>query len=352
MRAPAIRPFTLPALLAGAGLLLFSPNAHAQSLIVQRGDTLYAADPSGSSATRKLFGLGAPADAFWAIGPDGRRVATLTRSGDVAGGFNLAARPATVYVSELGGRHRKRLFSTDTLHDRLGRSVTALGLGDDEGRFVDWDIAGLAWSSDSRTLYVSCFNSATGAKATFTADGASGAVLVDAQGRWKSIAPLTAIDARASRLVGTAATASTPPASVSRAIQRSGPLVTIDLSTGAHTPLAPTVGVTYAPETVVADPALSPNEQRVAISAPANGLVLLTRRSGLGQQAVAGVTLRPRWSPDGKSVYFLLQRPGSDAAPVFDLYAVDVPSADSIAAAPTPFRLVLQGVDWFDVVPE
>ena len=284
----------------------------------------------------------------------------------------MRVRPAVVTIAERDGRHAKRLFATDTLRDRQGHGVTGLGLGADAPAvsFTDWEPIGLSWSADSRTLYVSCRAIAGGEAATFAVDGASGLALVDAQERWKAIAPMVSIDARPGLLVGirpisslhgaSVTTPSDPPVNASPAdalAERSGTMTLIDLATATTANLAPTSGDLLPSDTLTLDPSLAPDQRRIAF-ATSGGLYLLDRKTQASLRLVAGSVVRPRWTPDGKSVYFLLVRPNSASTtdvptpPVYDLYAIDAPVSLSTTASPAPLRLVLQGIDWFDLVPE
>jgi hypothetical protein len=331
--------------------VLAAQNARADSLIFARGGALYNVDAGGASPARRLSTAGDTPPALWSAAPDGRRIAYLLRAGSAGADANgLAARPATVYVSDLSGRHRKRLFSTDALHDRQGDTISALGVGEASAKFDDYEPLSLAWSADSRTLYISCVTFAgDGAKSTFAVDAASGIALVDAQGRWKSLAAVSAIDARGGRMVGAGfAPVGSPPIV---AAERNGPLYMINLADGTKSPVVVAPGGGGPELNAVADPALSPNEREVAF-ATADGLWALDRTTRTVRKLVDGVVLRPRWSGDGNSLFFLLRRPGSEASPQFDLYAVDAPADLSQPLLPSPLRAVLQSVDWFDIVPE
>ena len=364
---------------------VFSRSSNADDLLVlQRAGGLYAADAGGASAAHRIGTVANPAnsanpanpqDFQWAISPDGRRIATLTRRGVTTAGGGMRDRPAVVTVAEREGRHAKRLFSTETLHDRQGHGVTALGLGADAptASFADWEPIGLSWSADSRTLYVACRAAIGGEAATFAVDGASGLALVDAQERWKSIASLVSIDAREGRLVGVRPQLIVPGAVLDQKTaspdqstpmdgfaRRGGAMEIIDLATATTTGLAPASGDLLAAGVPALDPALSPDQRRVAF-ATSGGLYLLDRKTQTALRLVAGSVARPRWTADGKSVYFLLVRPGSALAPVdtpaaplptYDLYAIDAPASLAATGSPAPLRLVLQGIDWFDLVPE
>ena len=182
-------------------------SARAQRIVFQRGDTLYAADKAGKNP-RRLFGVPVGAGALWAAAPDGRGLATLMRQGtgpgagmDVSG---LGVRAATVFVSDFDGRRKKRLFTTDNLRDRQGRMVTETAIGGPSSVLTaEWEPVSLSWSADSKTLYLSCerIHEPKG-KATFAVDALSGTAVIDAEGHWKSLAPMTDVEGRGGLLIG------------------------------------------------------------------------------------------------------------------------------------------------------
>ena len=334
----------------------------ADELIIQRGDSLFVADGAGAAPPRKTIELGTAVDVLWAAAPDGRRLIWLTRSGaaradtaDAAAPSGLGVRPATVYLSDSGGGHKKKLFATDALRDRQGRLVATLGFGQDEGKFEEWEPASVSWSADSRTVYLSGVSLVPGGgKATFAVDAASGVAVIDARGRWKSITAATSIDARGGMMVGSGV----PPAGASDTTPgpfgRPGPLLLIDLANGTRTP----VFDPSSPEGTMVDfvsagsPALAPYGRLIAFSTSGKGLWVVDRKSHAYRLLVAGDVLRPRWATDGKTLYFLLARPGTATPAIYDLYATDTPRDLSRDAPPPPVRLVMQTLNWFDIAPE
>ena len=386
----------------------------AQQLLFLRGGTLYQAASAGQSPGHREFTLGSGGDRSesvcltWAAASDGRRVIWMTRGGngstgsgatdvaatDAGSGTGLRARPAILYVSDLSGRHRKKLLETNALRDRLGRPVGALGIDDATGSLDDWEPVSVSWSSDCRTVYVSCLAlTGEGGKATFAADAASGAVVVDGQDRWRSIAPATAINARGRLLVGSGfahfssaaaagMAAATPAASITAptggnnasaptpgagptptvptalpAALRYGPLLLVNLAEGTRTPLyaapASTAPADLPAYAFATDPALSPDGSRIAFATVDRGLWVVDWKTRTYHQLVEGAIRTPHWTADGKSLYFLLPRPGTAGkTETTDLYAVDVPTIFPDADADAPVRLVLQNLDGFHLVRE
>lgn len=356
-----MRPRTLWFVVALVLCAALSTPTWAQRLLFQRGDTLYSAAEDGSD-TRKLYPIGPPTETLWAAAPDGRRVAWLVR-GPAKGGDEtvkgLESRPAIVYVSDMTGLHRKRLLATNTLKDRQGRRVTRLtkpaGVSSsfsdepDGTRLDDWEPVSLSWSADSRTLYLSCFYTGEpGGKATFAVDAVTGIALIDAEGRWKSLAPVTHIEARGALLVGSGFSRYTPQGGSPIPYN---PLITIVLTTGEQMVLyTPERGDTELPDQAFAtQPALAPENRAIAFAALNKGIYITDKFGKMYRRVVEGGALRPRWSADGKRLYFLLPRPLTGEKPVFDLYFIGIPDAvNAVLDAPV---LVEQGVAWFDIVP-
>lgn len=343
--------------------------ARAQRLFFQRGDVLYAATESGAES-RPVLSFGT-AEVVWAASPDGRRIAWMTRPAPGAntsatttpvvkavGVTGLGARPAVVRVSDVSGRHQKRLFATNTLRDRQGKPITAVavypnGTGNEPteaGRLDDWEPVALSWSADSRTLYLSCLQvSPSGPKATFAVDGVAGAALIDGDGRWKAIAPLSFVAAQGGLLVGTGY------ARLSNAASDEGkysPLVALNLFEGSRTVLykpAPEVRE-LPPYAYASSPALAPGNRAIAFTADKQGLWLTDKFGKSFKRLAEGDIRRPRWSSDGLRVLFLLPRPLTGDQTVLDLYSVTAPAdADALPGPPT---LVLQNVDGFDILPD
>jgi hypothetical protein len=342
------------------------PAAPEHRIVFQRGDALYVAGTDGRDV-RRLFAIGRPLETLWAPAPDGRRVAwTQPLGGARAPAANLEARPVAVWIAELSGKRRKRLLSIPgDLRDRLGRKVTRLfiarapgaGGGEDgTGSFDDWALDALAWSADGKSLYLSCTATATqGGRATFVVDAQTGAAVIDAQGRWKSIVAATDVDARGPLLVGVGIDRTADAGELpGPAAGRFYPLLLTDLSEGKTVSLLPGGGggtrftaaerPAYA---LAAAPMLSPDRKSVAFAAIGNGIYLLD---------IAGRNYRrltdnpsddtPRWSPDGKRVLFLSSLPRAGQV-LTELHEIPV-------EPPTPAsrRLVLGNVDRFFVVPE
>lgn len=349
----------------------FAPNgsaARAERLLFQRGDALYAAGTDGKDA-RRLFVVGPAAeDVVWAPAPDGHRVAWLERlpvRAEPSGAAGLGARPVAVYVADLSGRHRKRLLATNDLRDRQGRRVSALFVGRDvagtpEGvsSLREWALDALAWSADGRSLYLSCTflsEKGGGGRATFVADAQTGTPVVDAQGRWKSIAPMTQVDVRGPLLVGvglartTDAAAATPGAVSSAAAQtRYAPLLVTNLAEGKTTSLLPPAfSSARRPAYATAlSPALSPDTSAVVFTALGQGLYLVDVPLG---KSYRRLTTGPgddnaRWLGDGKRILYLSASPDGAAD---DLYDLEVPLVGTGRG-----QLVLANVARFFVVPD
>jgi len=336
-----------------------------------------------------------------------------------ATGTGMKTRPATLFIADRTGRRQKKLLDTDTLRDRQGRRVTGLsaaspGSADAEplpGGFDAWEPVGLCYSADGKTLYISCVSSAPSVatisaspapspapvasdgavpavptkpapapslspqrspsppaptftnRATFAVDAATGAAVVDAQGRWKSFAPLTDVDAAGTLLAGLGRQARAATSTEAS----SPPLVLVNLAEGKVTTLAAPrpPGTPAAPPiwTNPSAPALAPNgAARMAfVSANARkGLWLCDTASGKTfRRLLSGDVSRPRWGANGARIYYLAPRPSATDRPTFDLYVVDapktlapsVPSNDPAPPPATP-RLVLQNVEWFDVAAD
>ncbi len=374
MKSPRIlSSLLLTALLAA--LIGHTSTAFAEQLLFQRGPTLYAADRDGTEA-RPLFDL-APVSASgtsaetatditpWAAAPDGRRVVWMHR-GDLAptadpSAVNLRDRPALFFISDLTGRHQKPLFSTAALHDRQNKRVTSVGIsmiGTPEEisvrKFESWEPVSLAWSADSRTLYVSCdcLLPTLTLKATFAVDAATGAALVDADGRWKTVAPMTDVDASGVLIVG-AGSALDPKGTINNPAARYTPLYLINLAAGTRAPLFDPLaqGAATLPDYAFArTPALSGNDNRYIAFASANkGLWILDRTTQQYRPLLERNVTRPRWAAEATSLYFLEVRPTQTGKPTYDLYDADfVPSTGQLGLP----RPLLQGVDWFDVIPD
>ena len=323
----------------------------ADRLIFQRGEMLYAAGADGKDS-RRLFTVGKPLEVVWAASLDGRRIAWLTPvSGKGSlGRVSLKARPVAVYVADLSGQRRKRLFSTDNLRDRQGRVVTRLGVGgattvrDGASSLEDWAPESLAWSADGKSLYLSCtLLGEQGGRATFVADSATGTVVVDAAQRWKSIAPITQVDARGSFLAGVGLVRTRDAARASGSESRFYPILVTNLAEGKTTSLLPpAVFVRDRPLYAAAHaPALAPDNKSLAFAAVGAGLWQVDLKGAVYRRLTRNPgDNAPRWSLDGKRVLFLSTRSAVTA-----LYEITV-------AAPVKSRVLLSNVDRFFVVPD
>jgi hypothetical protein len=342
--------------------------AWAQRLIFSREGVLYAAGEDASNP-RRLFAIGVGPEVLWAVSPDGRRIAWMTRGAAKNGseGAGLTGRPAIVTVAEAlsGGQRRKKLFSTETLKDRQGKAVTVVGVppgtSNVSGDFAQWEPVSMAWSADSRTLYLSCAYTGDApalspgdgppvpiAKGTYGVDAATGAAFIDADGRWKLISPVTQLEAQGGLLVGSGVGRTT----IAENEVFYAPLVVTNLLEGTRTPLLTAGQAPSLPEYAYAlNPALGFENRSIAFVSANRGLWTVDKFGKSYRRLMEGAVQRPRWSIDGERLLFLLPRPlTSGDKVVYDLYQIDVPKDET--ALPGPPRLVLQTVDWFDVVPD
>jgi|GEM_PF-4526458 hypothetical protein len=350
-------------------LLALSP-ALGQRLVFQKGDTLYSATEEGKEA-RTLFNLPA-GTLLWAISPDGRRIVWMARPENTPlSEADLSKKPVTVYLADLTGRRQKRLFTTASLNDRLGRRVNRIGvtpadlpkwlsnpadIARDLQGFEEWYPYSLSWSADSRTLYLGCYRYSPVfglISAALTVDANSGTAFVDADGRWRSLAPLLEVEAQGLYVLGvTYPVLKTQPEKYPNHISLYG----LNLQEGVRSALF-SVGESSAapPYAFAKQPALAPENRAIAFStANGKGLWVTDKYGKEFRQVAEGVVLRPRWTTNGKAIYFLLPRPTStetdNAAPIYDLYAVPATS-NTDSMLPPPPTLVLQGITWFDIVP-
>jgi len=297
-----------------------------------------------------------------------------------------------MFLSDMSGVHMKRLFSTDNIRDRRGRKITVVG-GDLPGspddassarRISQWEPVSLAWSADGRTLYVSCrfLSTAVSSRETFAVDAATGIALVDGEGRWKAVAPVTEVDARGVLLVGagvgvypplpvalspsptpspTPSLTSTPTPEPTGTITvatpvpetRFTPLVLSNLAEGARQTLyLPKEPVTLPlPDYAFAlNPALSGNDNRyIAFTSANKGLWILDRTIPSYRQLLERNVSHPRWNSSASALYFLESRPLSDGRNTYDLYDATFAARTGELAIP---QVVMQNVDAFDIVPE
>lgn len=346
-------------LLLGA-LALLAPPVHAERIVFQRGDALYIRERDGRE-TRRLFAIGNPLDTLWVPSPDGRRIAWAVPLKAKSSGASLAARPMAIWIAELSGQRRKRLFSTDALRDRQGRRVTGLGVrpsgnpdSEGGGAFAEWALDSLCWSADGKSLYLSCtFLPTIGGRATFVIDAATGAAVVDAEGRWKSIAEMSQVDARGSLLVGVGLARAADGPEVRDSESKYAPLLVTNLAEGKTVSLLPAAFTSKnrPPYSIALSPVLSPDARTIAFSAIREGLWIVD----VGGKNYRRLTARPsddapRWSSDGKRVLFLSVTANPGTARV----ATDLYEMPAIAAATggDKRRLVIGNVDRFFVLPE
>lgn len=342
-------------------LSLVSPRALAERIVFQRGETLYVTNAEGREA-RRLFVVGRPFETRWAPSPDGRRVAwTEPLSASPNAGISLADRPVAIFVADLSGLRRKRLLVTNNLRDRRGNRVTRLGLGDHkpvEGaeNFSAWLLDGLAWSADGRSLYLSCALAGNlGGHATFVVDSSTGAAVVDAEGRWRSIGPVTDVDARGALLIGVTLASTKDSAALDRPLgaSRFRPLLIINLAEEKTTSLLPaTFAAKDAPTYAGANsPALSPDTGMVVFGTFGHGLWLVDTQGRNYRALTAGAgDDSPRWSSDGKRILYLSHPAGSAAGLTDNLYDLPVPD-NSLHDRPAR-RLLIRDIVRFFVVPD
>lgn len=310
-------------------------QAQAERFIFQRGGALYSASRDGKES-RRLLELGGGSDILWAASPDGRRIAWVKPVGTELEG-SLKARPLAVHLSDITGRRQKKLFTTSTLTDRQGRALTEIGpttLGGPPTTLDDWSLVSLSWSADGRTLYLGCsrIGGAAGVT-TLSVDAQTGTALVDAEGRWRCLAPVTQPDARSSFLAAV---------SIGRE-PGTAPLMICNLAVGnAWTPV-PALGGT-PPYGAALWPALAPDGKKIVFAAIPRGLWLAEGPGFQTRRLVNGEVARPRFSADNKTVLFLAPRPTTGDRVSYDLYALPLGSNNP--------QVVLSDVDWFDLVAD
>ena len=328
----------------------------AQRIVFQRGDALYVADKTGKNP-RRLMDIENVAGSLWAVAPDGRRLAFLMRpktglsTGNEASG--LGVREATVFISDFNGRRKKRLFTTENLRDRQGRIVTEAAISPTESTLLaEWEPTSLTWSGDSKTLYLSCerIHDPKG-KATFAVDALNGAALIDAEGRWKSIAPMAEVEGRGALLVGSGWTSYAPASGGESYFE---PLTVVNLveQTRGAVVTVPAGASETPPYATAHAPALGPGNRIIAFG-NGNGL-WTTDKYGKGfRRLLEGSIRRPRFEPgisEAMGVFCLLPRPNTGDKSVYDLYFASFPESPNNPAPPP--ALVMQTVDWFDIVPD
>jgi WD40-like Beta Propeller Repeat len=315
--------------------LVLSGAAHAERFVFQRGGALYSASRDGKD-THKVLDIGGGVGTLWAASPDGRRVVWVKAlSGEPEG--SLKTRPLALFLSDMTGRRQKRLLATDALTDRQGRAITeisATSAGGPTTTLNDWSLVSLSWSADGRTLYLGCTRvGAASGVTTLSVDAQTGTALVDADGRWKCLAPVTQPDARSSYLAAVAVGRDAGTAS----------LMLCNLAVGnAWTPIPALGGA--PPYGAALWPALAPDGKRVVFASLPRGLWLAEGPGFQTRRLVNGEVLRPRFSADNKTILFLSPRPTTADKISYDLYELLLGSNNP--------QVVLGDVDWFDLVAD
>lgn len=322
-------------LLAIGMALVLAGAAHAERFIFQRGSLLYSASRDGKD-TRRVLDIGIGPGGLWAASPDGRRIAWAKALNTESEG-SLAARPIALFLSDITGRRQKKLLTTASLTDRQGRKVAEIGPTIPNGPVTtlkDWSPVSLSWSADARTLYLGCTRIGSGAGVmTVSIDAQAGTALVDAEGRWKCLAPVAQSDARSTYLAAVAIGRESGTA----------PLQLCNLAVGnAWTPIPPIGGT--PPYGAALWPALAPNGKSIVFASMPKGLWLAEGPGLQTRRLINGDVSRPRFSEDGKTVLFLSPRPTTADKIAYDLY--ELPLGGS-----TP-KVVLSDVDWFDLVAD
>lgn len=322
-----------------------SPSALADRLAFQRGDAVFLDALDGKSSHKRLALLSG--DALWAISRDGRRLAWLKRA---PGGSDtgLLSRAAAIFVTDSAGRREKKLLSTDGLKDRSEKRVTEIGPTRPDGgatRLDDWTPLSLGFSADGRTIYlgIARTGNAEVELATVAIDASTGAAVVDADGRWKVLAPVAQADARDAFLAGVGAAGTGEATDGAFA-----PLTVIRFDEESVSPLPPTA-VSGGKKPAYGSaflPSISPDAKRIAFSSIPAGLWLADPLGKYVKRIVSTEATRPRWSTDGKLLYFLAPRPSTGDRPHYDLYSLP---ADALTAAP---KKLLDDIEFFDIVPD
>jgi hypothetical protein len=317
----------------------------ADRLVYSRGESLFLAELNGA-APRQIGGV-AVTETRWAVSRDGRRVVWLK----IAKGAAEAslAKPVAVFLGDTAGRRQKKLTSTDGLKDTSGQRVSQVGPTREGGGVTplkEWSVASVGFSSDGRTLYLGLSHTeGESAVATVALDAFTGAAVVDAEGNWKVLAPIAQADARDSLLAG-AGTASASALSGPDAVYL--PLTLVNFEDESVSPLPPTasLGGKRPPYGLALWPALSPDKKRIAFGSLPAGLWLSDAAGKFVKRLIPTEAARPRFSLDGKTLFFLAPRPTTGDKQSFDLFRLD---PDSPAAPPTRH---LDDIDWFDIIPD
>jgi hypothetical protein len=319
----------------GVLIAVAATAAHAERFLIQRGPAIYLASKEGDA--RRLIEIGTTSGTLWTASPDGHRVYWLKASSVASPeDGNLATRPVIISVIDITGRRQKKLLASDALKDRLGRVVTQLAPTKSEGaptKLSDWQPISLSLSADGRTLYLGCVRIGAAEVTTVGIDALSGAALVDADGNWKCIAAAAQTDARAGQLAGIGVSEEVGIA----------PLLLVDLSQGGLSSRVPPGGgkTEYS---AALWPALSPTGSSIAFTSLPRGLWLAEQNGASVRRLIASDATRARWSDDNKTIYFLAPRPVATDKLSYDLYAISAISKNP--------KILLQNVDWFDVIPD
>ncbi|MGC4047355.1 MAG: hypothetical protein QM758_26440 [Armatimonas sp.] len=321
-------------------------TSHADRLLFSRGENLYLSELGGQTP-RKICAIGT--ETQWAASPDGRRVAWLKKLvGPQEGG--LEKRPIALFLGDTAGRRQKKLATTNALKDRNAQRVTQVGPTREGGgatRLDDWSIASLSFSEDGRTIYIGLtrIGASESEVATVALDAFTGAAVVDADGYWKVLAPIAQGDARASLLVGAGAATAAAKAGVDTSYLALTLVNFTDESVQAI-PTSASLNGQRPPYGSALWPTLSPDGKKVAFSALPPGLWLADVATKNVRRLIPTEATRPRFSLDGKALYFLAPRPSTGDRQSFDLFQLD-----PTMPAATPTRQ-FDDIDWFDVIPD
>lgn len=327
-------------------LLPVTSTSHADRLLFSRGENLYLAELNGQAA-RKICAIGA--DTLWGASPDGRRVVWIKRTTGAEDG-GLEKRPVAIFLGDTAGRRQKKLATSNALKDRNAQRVTQVGPTREGGgatRIDDWSMASLSFSEDGRTVYLglSRIGSSESEVATVALDAFTGAAVVDADGYWKVLGPIAQGDARASLLIGAgAATATTKPGTDSSYLA-----LTLVNFAEESVQAIPAVAALKGQKPTYGSalwPTLSPDGKKAAFSALPPGLWLADIATKNVRRLIPTEATRPRFSLDGKALYFLAPRPSTGDDQRYDLFQLD-PTAPNA----TPTRQ-FDDIDWFDVIPD
>jgi hypothetical protein len=322
-------------------LLSLASLCRADRLLFSRDDAMFVSELNGQGM-RRLWSLGGAG--LWATSRDGRRVAWL-KSGKGTEVADLKTRPVAIFIADTAGRRQKKLTSTDGLKDRNGQRVTGIGPTREGGgvtRLSDWTAVSVGFSAEGRTLYLglSRADNAESEVATVALDTFTGTAIVDADGNWKVLAPVAQADAFEGMLLGAGS-----PHGIGESSHLPLTLVRFDDESVRTIPPAESLSGKRPAYGSALWPALSPDGRLAAFSSMPPGLWKCDLAGKGLSRLVATEALRPRFSTDGKALYFLAPRPSTAESPHFDLFRID------LTAPATPVRQ-LDDLDWFDIVPD